>query len=106
MNQAGRAGDAEALNSLGLMLEEGKGLSKNADLAQAFYTRAAELVHLYTLTITGFERHERSNGSTSYKWTGHLMYMCLRLLFLRVRSLPPPGPCARRLQPGRLAVAS
>lgn len=26
------------------MLEEGKGLSRNTDLAQAFYSRAAELV--------------------------------------------------------------
>jgi hypothetical protein len=42
--RAAQCGEAAALNALGLLLEEGKGLEYNPKLASEFYRRAAEMV--------------------------------------------------------------
>ena len=42
--KAARAGEPEALNSLGIMLEDGKGLDKCPELAEEFFKKAADMV--------------------------------------------------------------
>lgn len=42
--KAAAAGDASAINNLGILLEQGKGLSKDLKMALSLYERASEMV--------------------------------------------------------------